>query len=176
MNVSDTKIEGLKLIQPKVFEDERGFFLESYNFDRYKEYGISDVFVQDNRSCSGKNVLRGLHFQKNYPQGKLVTVIKGSVLDVAVDLRPESKTFGQYESVILSEDNKLQMFVPKGFGHGFLVLSDTAIFDYKCTDYYKPEDESGIIWDDPDLNIHWPIKNPIVSQKDQGLACFKNLF
>ncbi|MEZ8379128.1 dTDP-4-dehydrorhamnose 3,5-epimerase [Vibrio splendidus] len=174
MKIIQTKLEGCVIITPKVFGDERGFFLESYHHERYREAaGIKETFVQDNRSRSAKGVLRGLHFQKTKPQGKLVTVTAGEVLDVAVDLRKNSDTFGQYESVMLSEENKKQFYVPPGFAHGFVVLSDIADFQYKCTDYYDPNDESGIIWNDETLNIDWVISNPILSDKDKNLMTFQ---
>lgn len=167
MKIIKTKLDNCIIIEPQVFGDDRGFFLETFHESRYCELaGIKEKFVQDNRSRSTKDVLRGLHFQKTKPQGKLVTVTEGVVFDVGVDLRPNSKTFGQYEAVILSAENKLQFYIPPGFAHGFVVLSDSADFQYKCTDYYDPNDESGIIWNDPDLSIDWPIKNPILSNKD----------
>ncbi|CAH7044468.1 dTDP-4-dehydrorhamnose 3,5-epimerase [Vibrio chagasii] len=169
MEVIQTKLEGCVIINPKVFGDDRGFFLESFHAERYKTAaGIKEIFVQDNRSRSTKNVLRGLHFQKTKPQGKLVTVTSGEVFDVAVDLRPESETFGQYEAVVLSGDNKLQFYVPPGFAHGFCVLSESADFQYKCTDYYDPNDELGIAWDDDSINIDWPVSSPILSEKDSN--------
>ncbi|MYM60724.1 dTDP-4-dehydrorhamnose 3,5-epimerase [Vibrio sp. OCN044] len=168
MEVIQTKLAGCVIIKPKVFGDDRGFFLESFHAERYKKVvGIKETFVQDNRSRSIKNVLRGLHFQKTKPQGKLVTVTSGEVFDVAVDLRPNSQTFGQYEAVVLSGDNKLQFYVPPGFAHGFCVLSESADFQYKCTDYYDPNDESGLLWNDPVINIQWPLKAPVLSEKDK---------
>lgn len=169
MKVIKTRIKDLLIIEPEVFGDERGFFYETYQAERYKLAGIKESFVQDNRSSSKQGVLRGLHFQKNNPQGKLVSVTQGTVFDVAVDLRPESVTFGQFESVILSCDNKLQFYVPPGFAHGFCVLSNTADFQYKCTDFYNPEDESGILWCDKDIGIDWPIAHPLISGKDKNL-------
>lgn len=167
MNVIKTKLDGCVIIEPQVFGDERGFFLETFQAKRYStEAGISLPFVQDNHSRSSKSVLRGLHFQKTKPQGKLVRVVKGQVYDVAVDIRKGSPTYGQWEGLILSEDNKTQLWVPPGFAHGFVVLSDTADFEYKCTDYYDPADEGSILWNDSDLNIPWPIDNPILSSKD----------
>ena len=167
MNVIKTKLDGCVIIEPKVFGDERGFFLETFQADRYaSEAGITLPFVQDNHSRSSKNVLRGLHFQKTKPQGKLVRVVRGHVYDVAVDTRKGSPTYGQWEGLILSEENKTQLWVPPGFAHGFVVLSDTADFEYKCTDYYDPSDEGSILWNDSDLNIPWPIDNPILSNKD----------
>lgn len=173
MKVIQTKIENLVIIEPKVFGDERGYFLESFQEDRYKELVTEEHFVQDNFSKSCRSVLRGLHFQKTKPQGKLVSVIDGEVMDVAVDLRRESKTFGMFEAVNLSSVKHNQLFVPPGFAHGFVVLSDFAIFHYKCTDFYDPSDEGGIMWNDPDLSINWKVDKPIVSEKDQRQLTFK---
>ena len=168
MNIVKTKLNGCLIIEPKVFGDGRGFFLETFQNERYAALaGIKLTFVQDNHSRSLKAVLRGLHYQKTKPQGKLVRVVKGEVYDVAVDIRQDSSTFGQWEGVILSEENKRQFWVPPGFAHGFQVLSDTADFEYKCTDYYDPSDEGSILWNDPDLNIPWPIANPVLSTKDK---------
>lgn len=150
------EIEGLYLIEPTVHSDNRGYFMETYNQKDMQEQGIDAIFVQDNQSCSTKGVLRGLHFQINYPQGKLVRVIKGSVFDVAVDVRENSKTFGKWYGVELSEDNKKQFYISPGFAHGFLVLSDIAEFCYKCTDFYHANDEGGIAWNDPSIGIQWP--------------------
>jgi len=181
MNIQTTKIEGLIIIEPDVFGDERGFFLESYNKIRYKDVGIEEQFVQDNISSSAKGVLRGLHFQKPpFAQGKLVQVIKGAVLDVAVDLRGGSKTYGDYVSVELSGENKKQFWIPPGFAHGFITIEDNTIFTYKCTNYYAPEHEGGIIWNDPDVGVEWNlekygIEKPIVSEKDQKNGSFKEL-
>ena len=167
MNVFKTKLQDCVIIEPKVLGDERGFFLETFQADRYAELaGITLPFVQDNHSRSSKDVLRGLHFQKTKPQGKLVRVVKGQVYDVAVDIRHGSSTFGQWEAVILSEENKTQFWVPPGFAHGFVVLSDTADFEYKCTDYYDPADEGSILWSDSALDIPWPIDDPKLSDKD----------
>lgn len=164
------------VIEPKVFGDERGFFLETFQLSRYaEEAGITLPFVQDNHSRSSKGVLRGLHFQIKNPQGKLVRVVKGEVYDIAVDIRPDSNTFGQWEGVILSEENKKQLWVPPGFAHGFLVLSDVADFEYKCTDYYDPSDEGSILWNDPDLKIDWPMLNPILSEKDSSAPCLVDI-
>ena len=158
MDVVKTSIDGVVIIEPKVFGDERGFFLETFQFDRYKELaGIDLAFVQDNHSRSAKGVLRGLHFQKTKPQGKLVRVVRGAVFDVAVDIRPDSPTYGKWEGVLLSEENKKQFWVPPGLAHGFLVLSDVADFEYKCTDYYDPSDEGSLIWNDPSVGIKWPL-------------------
>lgn len=175
MKIIETKIKDLLIIEPKVFGDDRGFFYETFQAERYKKAGIKDSFVQDNRSRSTKGVLRGLHFQKSKPQGKLVSVTSGEVFDVAVDLRPNSETFGLYESIVLTGQNKLQFYVPPGFAHGFCVLSDTADFQYKCTDYYDPTDESGLLWSDPDLNIDWPTKTPILSNKDSMQPQFSQI-
>jgi len=167
MNVVKTKLHDCVIIEPKVFGDERGFFLETFQAERYAELaGITLPFVQDNHSRSSKAVLRGLHYQKKKPQGKLVRVVRGEVYDVAVDIRQGSSTFGQWEGVILSEENKKQFWVPAGFAHGFLVLSETADFEYKCTDYYDPADEGSILWNDPDLSIPWPTDAPTLSEKD----------
>jgi len=169
MKISHSKLKGCVIIEPRVFGDKRGFFLETFQAVRYgQEAGIELAFVQDNHSRSARGVLRGLHFQKTKPQGKLVRVVRGEVYDVALDIRKGSSTFGEWEGVILSEDNKKQLWVPPGFAHGFLVLSDTADFEYKCTDYYDPSDEGSILWNDPDLNISWPIANPVLSAKDES--------
>ena len=170
IKVTTCEIEGLKVIEPKVFGDERGYFFESYNYNDFMEAGISQVFVQDNQSASKKGVLRGLHFQKNFPQDKLVRVIRGEVFDVAVDLRKDSKTYGKWFGVVLSEDNKKQFFIPKNFAHGFLVLSDYAEFAYKCTDFYHPDDEGGLLYNDPDIGVEWPFEEGvelILSDKDK---------
>lgn len=150
------EIEGLCVITPAVHGDLRGYFMETYNQKDMEENGLFLNFVQDNQSCSTKGVLRGLHFQKQYPQGKLVRVIKGSVFDVAVDLRPGSQTYGKWFGIELTEENKKQFYIPEGFAHGFLVLSDIAEFCYKCTDFYHPGDENGLAWNDPAINIVWP--------------------
>ncbi|MDB4068961.1 dTDP-4-dehydrorhamnose 3,5-epimerase [Pseudomonadales bacterium] len=169
MNVSHSKLKGCVIIEPRVFGDERGFFLETFQAVRYQqEAGIDLPFVQDNHSRSARGVLRGLHFQKTKPQGKLVRVVRGEVYDVALDIRKGSPTFGEWEGVILSEDNKKQFWVPPGFAHGFVVLSDIADFEYKCTDYYDPSDEGSILWKDPGLDILWPIANPVLSAKDES--------
>lgn len=171
MQVFETAIPDVKLIEPKVFGDDRGFFLESFQAERYaQQAGITLPFVQDNHSRSARNVLRGLHFQRSKPQGKLVRVVRGEVLDVAVDIRRGSPTFGNVVAEILSEDNKRQLWIPPGLAHGFVVLSESADFEYKCTDYYDPSDEGSLIWNDPDLNIDWRVTDPILSAKDaQGL-------
>jgi len=167
MNITKTNLKDCIIIEPKVFGDERGFFLESFQDKRYKELARIDfTFVQDNHSRSEKGVLRGLHLQKLKPQGKLVRVVRGEVFDVALDLRPNSRTFGMWHSVVLSEANNKQFWIPPGFAHGYLVLSDMADFEYKVTDYYDPEDEICIKWNDPSLNIPWPISDPCLSVKD----------
>jgi dTDP-4-dehydrorhamnose 3,5-epimerase len=169
MNVIQTKLEDCVIIEPTVFGDERGFFLETFQAERYSAKArISLPFVQDNHSRSGHGVLRGLHFQRNRPQGKLVRVVKGEVYDVVVDIRRGSQTYGQWEGIVLSEENKRQCWVPPGFAHGFVVLSEIADFEYKCTDYYDPSDQGCIHWADPDLDIKWPIMDPIVSEKDSN--------
>lgn len=167
-----TEIEGVFIAEPAVFPDERGYFMETYNENDFREEGIDLTFVQDNQSKSSKGVLRGLHFQKTQPQGKLVRVISGEVFDVAVDLRKASRTYGKWIGVRLSAENKKQFFIPKGFAHGFVVLSDEAEFVYKCTDFYKGDDEGGILWNDPDIGIEWPIEdigeeNILLSEKDK---------
>ena len=156
IKVTKCRIEGLVVIEPKVHGDSRGYFLESYNKKDFADQGLNMEFVQDNQSMSVKGVLRGLHFQKEYPQGKLVRVIRGRVFDVAVDLREDSETYGQWYGIELSAENKKQFYVPEGFAHGFLVLSDEAEFCYKCTDFYHPGDEGGIAWNDPKIGIEWP--------------------
>lgn len=177
MNIVDTKIPEVKIIEPKVFGDDRGFFLETFQAERYAGViGNGLTFVQDNHSRSCKGVLRGLHFQKTKPQGKLVRVVTGEVFDVAVDIRKNSATFGQWEGVLLTGDNKKQFWVPPGFAHGFVVLSDTADFEYKCTDFYDPSDEGAIRWNDPDLAIDWPIDfEPSLSAKDLEAGLLKDL-
>jgi len=163
----DTSLPGVCLIEPSVFNDERGFFFESYHEIKFANLGIKDNFVQDNHARSIKNTLRGLHYQIKYPQAKLCRVVLGEVLDVVVDVRPGSPHFGKWESVILSAANKLQMYVPAGFAHGYLVLSETAEFLYKCSDLYHPEFERGVLWDDPEIGINWNVENPILSDKDR---------
>ncbi len=175
MNVRETKIPGLVLIAPSVFGDERGYFLETYNEQRYRDVGIEESFVQDNISFSRRGILRGLHYQKPMTQGKLVQVLQGEVFDVAVDVRQGSPTFGQWEGFSLSETNKYQFYVPPGFAHGFVVTSETALFSYKCTDLYNPSGEYSIAWNDPDLNIQWPESNPQLSDKDQQGRFLKNM-
>lgn len=170
-------IKGLYLIESKVFGDERGYFMETFHIEDFKEAGLTASFVQNNESLSRRGVLRGLHFQKKHPQGKLVRVIKGEIYDVAVDLRAQSPTYLQWQGVILSAENKRMFYVPEGFAHGFLVLSDEALFSYQCTDYYHPEDEGGILWNDPDIGVEWPNINeslPILSDKDKKLPLYRD--
>lgn len=181
ITVETCAIEGLKIITPALYGDNRGYFMETYHYHDFREAGLPQVFVQDNQSSSRKGVLRGLHFQIHYPQDKLVRVIRGEVFDVAVDLRKGSPTFGKWHGEILSEENRKQFFIPKNFAHGFLVLSDIAEFCYKCTDFYHPNDEGGIFYADPDLAVDWPIPagmELILSEKDTkwgGLAAYKAL-
>ena len=168
MNFIKTEIEGVYIIEPKVFGDNRGYFFESYNEKEFKENGLDYTFVQDNESKSKKGVLRGLHFQKTYPQAKLVRVLEGEVFDVAVDLRKDSKTYGKWVGVILSSENKRQFMIPRGFAHGFVVLSESATFTYKCDEFYHPEDEGGLMWNDEDINIEWPYEGEVLlSEKDK---------
>ena len=177
-NYIKTEIEGVTIIEPTLFGDNRGYFMETYNYNDFKDAGLSMKFVQDNQSKSKRGVLRGLHFQKNNPQGKLVRVISGEVFDVAVDIRKESKTFGKWVGVTLSAENKKQFYIPEGFAHGFLVLSETAEFVYKCTRFYDPGDEGGIMWNDPDIGINWPIQenmDVILSEKDKRNLNLKDL-
>ena len=178
IKVTKCNIEGLCVIEPKVFPDSRGYFMETYNQKDMEEAGLNMVFVQDNQSMSTKGVLRGLHRQINYPQGKLVRVVRGSVFDVAVDLREGSKTYGQWYGTELSAENKKQFYIPEGFAHGFLVLSDEAEFCYKVTDFYHPGDELGIMWNDPDIGIEWPIPEGMeikLSEKDQNWPRLKDI-
>lgn len=178
-----TSVPGIVIVEPSVFGDDRGYFMETYHKEEFAAAGIADEFVQDNQSMSRKGVLRGLHFQTDHTQGKLVRVISGRVFDVGVDVRPNSPTFGRWAGVELSSENKRQLYVPQGFAHGFLVLSETAEFTYKCTDVYTPSAEGGILWNDPDIGIEWPIENvqPLLSEKDkvlpklkeQSFACFE---
>ena len=179
IKVTTCPIEGLYVIEPTVFKDERGYFMETYNQNDFKEAGLDMVFVQDNQSMSVKGVLRGLHYQKQYPQGKLVRAVRGTVFDVAVDLREKSATYGKWFGVILSAENKTQLYSPEGFAHGFLVLSDEAEFAYKCTDFYHPGDEGGLKWDDPEIGVDWPIEEGmelIISEKDKKWGGFKETF
>ncbi|MCB0402247.1 MAG: dTDP-4-dehydrorhamnose 3,5-epimerase [Flavobacteriales bacterium] len=173
MNFVTTEIEGLLIVEPRVFADERGYFFESYNKRLFDEAGLNVTFVQDNQSLSQKGVLRGLHFQEPpHAQAKLVSVVKGSVLDVAVDIRKDSPTYGKHCSLILSEENKKMFFIPKGFAHGFLTLEDNTIFSYKCSDFYAKDSEGGILWNDQHIGIDWGISDPILSDKDQVAQAF----
>ena len=179
IKVEKCDIEGLCVIEPTVFKDERGYFMETYNYNDMKAEGLDMVFVQDNQSMSTKGVLRGLHYQKHFPQGKLVRVVRGEVFDVAVDLRTDSPTLGKWFGVRLSEDNKKQFYISPGFAHGFLVLSEKAEFVYKCTDFYHPGDEGGVAWNDPEIGIEWPIQpgvELIISDKDKKWLGLKETF
>lgn len=179
IKVTACDIEGLYVIEPTVFPDSRGYFMETYNQNDFKEAGLNMIFVQDNQSMSIKGVLRGLHFQKQFPQGKLVRVVRGNVFDVAVDLRSGSETYGSWFGVELSAENKKQFYIPEGFAHGFLVLSDEAEFAYKCTDFYHPGDEGGILWSDPAIGIDWPITEGMeltISDKDQKWSGIRDTF
>ncbi len=178
IKVTPCEIEGLYTVEPAIYGDERGYFMETYNERDMEEAGLGMKLVQDNQSMSVKGVLRGLHYQKEHSQGKLVRVISGCVFDVAVDIRKGSKTFGQWFGMEISAENKKQFYIPEGFAHGFLVLSDTAEFCYKCTDFYHPEDEAGLMWNDPDIGIHWPISEDmqlIISEKDKKQGSLKDL-
>ena len=174
MTFHETGIEGLVLIEPKVFGDHRGYFFESFHQEKFEEYvGKKISFIQDNESFSGQNVLRGLHFQKPpFAQAKLVRVVKGAVLDVALDIRASSPTYGKYYAVELSEQNKLQLYIPEGFAHGFVSLLENTIFQYKCSNYYSPENEGCILWNDPILNIDWKTIDPMISEKDKNGVTF----
>lgn len=177
-NFIETKIKDLYIIEPRLFKDNRGFFLESYNKNDFDKFGISINFVQDNESQSKKGVLRGMHFQTEYPQGKLVRVSQGEVYDVAVDMRKDSKTYGMWEGVVLSSENKKQLYIPEGFAHGFLVISDTAVLNYKCSNYYMPQYDCGFIWNDEDIDIKWPLEEIdelIMSDRDKNQMLFKEV-
>ena len=175
MKFTPTGLKDVVLIEPEVRRDGRGFFLEFYRADQYLAAGIRETFVQDNHSRSGKGVLRGLHGQLHRPQGKLIRVIQGEIFDVAVDVRPDSPTFGRWEGKNLSADNFLQLFIPAGFLHGFCVLSAIAEVEYRCTDYYDPKDEIGVRWNDPTIDIRWPLSDPILSEKDKALPLFEEI-
>lgn len=175
MIVTKTELEGALVIEPNVFRDDRGFFFESYSEKKYREHGIDANFVQDNHSMSRKGVLRGLHFQVEQSQAKLVWVVQGEVFDVIADVRPDSPTFKKWIGFKLSAETPRQVFIPKQYAHGFCVLSDTAEFVYKCSEYYWPANERGVIWNDPDLAIDWPIQNPILSEKDARNPFLKDL-
>ncbi len=175
MLVTPTEIPEVLVIEPHVFEDERGFFFESYNLEIYRKSGIPSIFVQDNHSRSVRNTLRGLHYQINPGQDKLVRVISGEVFDVAVDIRFGSPTFGKWIGIYLSAANRKQMFIPKGFAHGFCVTSEVAEFEYKCSEFYSPQDERGILWNDPALAIDWPVSHPLLSLKDNRNKSFESI-
>jgi dTDP-4-dehydrorhamnose 3,5-epimerase len=173
--IEQPQISGLILFQPSVFNDARGYFFESYNYETFRNLGIDDIFVQDNQSRSKKNVIRGLHFQSPpFAQAKLVRVLKGAALDIAVDLRKESATYGQHFSVLLSEENQLQLYIPIGFAHGFAALEENTVFAYKCSTIYHKDAEKSLLFNDKDLNINWNIENPIVTDKDLQAGCFKD--
>lgn len=175
MRFSEGGLPGLILVEPDVFTDARGFFFETYHARKYGQAGMTDVFVQDNISRSVRGTLRGLHYQLGHAQGKLVAVVEGAVFDVAVDIRKSSPTFGQWFGIELSADNKRQMYIPPGFAHGFCVLSDIASMTYKCTDFYSPTDERGIIWNDPTIRVEWPVAQPLMSPKDQSYKTLKEM-
>jgi dTDP-4-dehydrorhamnose 3,5-epimerase len=166
MNVQTCDIPGLLILDPKVFGDARGFFMETWNRQRYREAGIEADFVQDNLSFSRRGTLRGLHFQNPTPQGKLLQVLQGEVFDVAVDIRRSSPTFGRWHGLMLTSENKRQFYIPPGFAHGFVVVSETALFHYKCTNLYWPKDEMALLWNDPEVGIQWPLKDPLLSERD----------
>ena len=173
--IDETKILGVQIITPHIHKDERGYFFESFNSKVFNNLGLPTKFVQDNQSFSKKGTLRGLHYQLVYPQGKLVRVVQGEVFDVAVDIRRGSATFGEYEGVYLSDKNNKILYAPEGFAHGYLVLSETAIFQYKCTKVYHPEDEYGVRWNDNDIDVKWPLKDPILSLRDKSLLNLKSI-
>lgn len=175
MKLLTCELEGLQIIQPAVFGDHRGFFMETWNQRRYREAGLDAAFVQDNISFSGRGILRGLHFQNPNPQGKLLQVLQGEVFDVAVDIRRHSPTFGKCHTVVLSGENKQQFYVPPGFAHGFVVLSETALFYYKCTQFYSPKNEHAIRWDDPAIGIPWPLSDPVLSERDAKAPLLKDI-
>ena len=175
MKVTETELEGVVIIEPKVFGDHRGFFKETYHQKRYAELGIDAEFVQDNFSRSSYGVLRGLHFQKTKPQGKLIQCLKGEIYDVIVDIDQDSSTYGKYVGVYLNDTNHKQVYVPPGYAHGFCVVSETVDISYKCTDFYYPEDEGGLIWNDPDVVIDWPVEDPKLSEKDTVHPTLKEL-
>jgi dTDP-4-dehydrorhamnose 3,5-epimerase len=175
LEVHDTHLKGVRLIVPRVFEDARGFFVETFNRRDFEEHGLPTEFVQDNHSRSSYGVLRGLHYQYPTWQGKLVRVVRGEIFDVAVDIRRESPTFGQWYGVVLSEENKQQLYIPPGYAHGFCVLSEVVDVTYKCTALYEPAEDAGIRWDDPDIGIDWPVNDPLVSDKDRRAALLKDI-
>ena len=170
MEFQRLELEGVLLVKPDVWRDERGFFLETYHLEKYRDGGLAETFVQDNHSFSVKGILRGLHAQVRHPQGKLVRAILGEIFDVAVDIRPDSPTFGNWVGEILSGENFYQLYIPPGFAHGFCVLSETAHVQYKCTEIYRRDDEIGIVWNDPDIGIDWPVREPILNDKDRNAS------
>lgn len=174
-HIEDSKISGIKIITPHIHKDDRGYFFESFNSKDFKTLGLPTKYLQDNQAFSKKGTLRGLHYQLKYQQGKLVRVIQGEVFDVAVDIRRGSPTFGKYMGFNLSGKNNKIMYIPEGFAHGYVVLSETVIFQYKCTEIYYPEDEYGLLWNDNDLDIQWPVKNPILSEKDKNLPTLQSI-
>ncbi len=174
-HIQNSEIAGIKILTLQTHADDRGYFFESFNAEDFKNVGLPIKFLQDNQAFSKRGTLRGLHYQLRYPQGKLVRVIQGEVFDVAVDIRIDSPTFGKYEGFNLSGNNNKIMYIPEGFAHGYVVISETAIFQYKCTEIYHPEDEYGIFWNDMDLNIRWPMKSPILSKKDKNLPTLKTI-
>ena len=174
MQIKPTPLDGMLILEPQIFEDERGYFMETHHNQRFQSADIDCTFLQDNLSFSKKNVLRGLHFQKTKPQAKLIQAVSGGIFDVGVDLRKGSPTFGKWFGVVLSEENKRQFFVPEGFAHGFCVLSQSAHVAYKCSDFYDPQDEGGLHWSDPDIAIDWPLKDPILSAKDCQFGYLKD--
>jgi dTDP-4-dehydrorhamnose 3,5-epimerase len=175
MKVTPTSLPNVLIIEPTIFEDKRGFFIETYHQSKYEQSHIHSIFVQDNFSHSVHGILRGLHYQLHYPQAKLVQVIHGAIFDVAVDIRQGSPTFGKWIGAHISDKNRRQIFVPEGFAHGFCVLSETADVMYKCTDFYVPDDEGGILWSDSDIGINWPIADPLLSDKDSLYPCLKDV-
>lgn len=175
MKIIPTRLDGVVVVEPKVFTDARGYFFETYQANRYREKGIDSEFVQDNLSYSVKNTLRGLHYQYPHGQAKLVSVIKGEVFDVAVDIRIGSPNFGKWVGVILSAENHRQLFIPEGFAHGFCVLSDDAVFSYKCSEYYSSQSEHGFVWNDPKVGIEWPVVSPLLSEKDGKYPCLNDV-
>ncbi len=175
MKVISTSLKEVLLIEPFVFEDKRGFFMETYQKETYRELGIDSNFVQDNLSYSVRGTLRGLHYQLPHAQAKLVQVIKGEIFDVTVDIRSGSPTLGKWAGVHLSDKNRRQLYIPEGFAHGFCVLSETAIFTYKCSDFYSPDSERGILWSDPDIGVDWPVENPVLSEKDRNYDYLKDV-
>lgn len=175
LKIIETKLPGVLIIEPRVFGDHRGFFMETFQVERYREAGIDLPFVQDNHSRSQRGVLRGLHFQKTRPQGKLISVARGAIFDVAVDINPASPSCGQYVGVELNDENHRQLWIPPGYAHGFCVLSEVADCLYKCTDFYFPDDEGGVLWNDPEINIPWPVSSPHLSEKDKSNPTLREL-